>query len=177
MQARGTLALLAAVIAAAVALWMEMSGDSGPHAPIEDGSPRRIETPATPLLGMDLGGIEAIVLRDERGEIEQRRPAGGWSSSVADQAVVEFLGNLKNLGRVQEIEVTGSGLAQYGLADALHRIELHRGSEAIRIDIGTRNPSGTGVYARIAGEEKIILAGALLDWEFDKLANKLRSEP
>jgi len=37
------------------------------------------------------------------------------------------------------------------------------------MDIGNRNPAWTGSYARRAGRAEVLLVGAVLRWELDKL--------
>ena len=39
----------------------------------------------------------------------------------------------------------------------------------LAMDIGTRNPAWTGSYARRDGRDEVLLVGALLRWELEKL--------
>lgn len=61
--------------------------------------------------------------------------------------------------------------ADYGLAPAGERLRVldGTGGELLALDIGNRNPAWTGSYARRAGRQEVLLVGALLRWELDKL--------
>jgi hypothetical protein len=43
------------------------------------------------------------------------------------------------------------------------------GRELVAIEVGAMNPAETGVYVRRSGQRPILLIGALLRWELEKV--------
>ena len=96
--------------------------------------------------------------------------AGNRRSADVVDAVLDSLGSLHPHAVLEGETKTGS-LAEYGLAPARERLLLSddRGNALLSVDIGTRNPAWTGYYARREGRDEVLLVGALLRRELDKL--------
>ena len=54
------------------------------------------------------------------------------------------------------------------LLDAVGRVANDTGTIA-DVEVGAMNPAGTGVYVRRYGEPPVLLVGALLRWELEKV--------
>jgi len=177
---RGTLVLAVLVIAAGVYVWFENAGgrpDLSAGAP-PVGVPTREPTHAfDPVLTVAPADISRVTLqRDGEQRVSQRQNARWTGVSPAD-AVDEFLANLTQLGVLATIPAGDTELGDYGLAPPHAVVELSRADgRATTLQIGDRNPATTGVYVRRDGG-KVMLAGALLDWEVDKLFKALSGPP
>ena len=118
----------------------------------------------------------------ERGGQTRRvqRQDDAWQGTEAPSAVNDFLHTLSGLRVLMNISEVPSAeeLAEYGLAPPLAVIVLHvtGHSEPLVLQIGERNPATTGVYARVGENGTVVLAGALAEWEFDKLFRRLGAE-
>ncbi len=153
MTVRGTLALAAVFVALACYVWLSRT------LPTSDGA---METRLT-------GPLDAATsVEMTRGTATARfmRRDGSWSAPGVDD-LLQALGSLQVLG---VIDPSPSDPESYGLgADALRlRVTGDRG-ELAAIDVGSMNPAGTGVYVRQAGRPPVLLVGALLQWELEKL--------
>ncbi|HYD48470.1 MAG TPA: DUF4340 domain-containing protein [Terriglobales bacterium] len=170
MSRRGTVLLLLAVLLVGWLLWREGMPELAPP-PV---SPEEAEAP--PLLAIDMEKVQGIVLRVGSESRSVERPAGGWVDLPQGKPVQGFLQEAKRLGRVQAIPAQPEELADFGLNPPEKVIELRFGGDESRlVEIGNSNPSTTGVYVRLDGRGEVILAGALLEWEFDKLWRALGS--
>jgi hypothetical protein len=69
-----------------------------------------------------------------------------------------------------EVSNDPADLRDYGLRPpaSILEIRLQDPAEPIVLEIGNRNPATTGVYARVNRRGPILLAGALVAWEFEK---------
>ena len=171
MTTRRTLGWIAAALVCLGAVWVD--GVVTGRAILPE---RPLATPDTPpLLDARPGDVARIEWIGEAGRLTLVRTPDGWddaaghrrSADVVD-AVLDSLGSL-HPHAVLEGE-TGS-LAEYGLAPARERLLLSddRGNALLSVDIGTRNPAWTGYYARREGRDEVLLVGALLRRELDKL--------
>ena len=172
MTTRGTLGWIAAALACLGAVWVERIV-TGRRAILPE---RPLATPDTPpLLDARPGDVARIELIGEAGRLTFVRTPDGWHdaaghrrpSDVVD-AVLDSLGSIHPHAVLEGETVS---LAEYGLAPARERLLLSddRGETLLALDIGTRNPAWTGFYARRDGRDEVLLVGALLRREFDKL--------
>ncbi len=68
------------------------------------------------------------------------------------------------------IDAAPSDPAAYGLGPDAMRLRVTGDAGTIAdLDVGAMNPAGTGVYVRRHGEPAVLLAGALLRWEIEKI--------
>src|SRR5262249_44117910 len=93
---------------------------------------------------------------------------GHWN--VAADAMIDFVHNLLGIGVLVDIPAEQANLADFGLQrpQSIVRVALRGESTPIVLLIGDRNPATTGVYIRIGDNGPVVLAGALVTWEFDK---------
>lgn len=137
------------------------------------------EIEGTKLISPDLGPISEIQivrgrkdfrLEDESGVWEMIDPTG--RAPIGNERVEDFLSTVRKLVQVVDIGPASQvSLAEFGLADPKERLVLNSetGSE-IQIRLGDRNPPLTGVYALVLPGEYVVLVGAVLLLELDKLA-------
>lgn len=178
MNNRGTLLLLLAVVAVGALLAIEGGFGSEEEAPGGRPGPQRQETPATPLMGVGLDEVKSVELTDEGVVVRVDRPASGWKDAEVADAMIDFIGTIGRLGEIQRIQAESAALGDYGLAPARRKIRVERDAgEALELQLGDRNPAGTGLYVRRASGGDVILAGALVEWEFEKLLRRLRPTP
>lgn len=170
---RGTLVLLAALIVAAAYLYHDANTGRAER------SWRVIfELPREPLpaeqvkhlLAFEPAEITAVTLR--RGALvhtARRLPDGGWSGVERPRAVADLLSDLAGLAEVMPLEHDAVPLADLGLAPPQATVELTRGdAPPIVLLVGSRNPAGTGVYARVGVDGPLVVTGALLLWDLEK---------
>ena len=152
MTVRGTL-VLAAVLAALVAYLAVTRPPAGPP---------RGHTMLTPPLGT---ATTVEIVRDS-GTARFVRRDGTWSPTGAAD-LVEALASLEVL---DVVEAAPSDPATYGLgADALRLRVTSDAGELVALEIGATNPAETAVYVRRIGSAPVLLVGALLRWELEKL--------
>lgn len=179
MTSRRTLGWIAAALACLVAVWVDGLVTGRTILP-----ERPLATPDTPpLLHARPGEVARIEWIGETNRLTLVRMPDGWhdasghsrSADVVD-AVLESLGSLHPHAVLEDGATSGAAnnaldLAEYGLAPAKERLLLSddRGGALLALDIGTRNPAWTGYYARRDGHDEVLLVGALLRRELDKL--------
>lgn len=171
---RGTILLILVVAVAGVYLWIAepTAVEEVDDAPTLLGEPRLYDpSQFNALLPFQPGDVVAIdVVRGEMAATA-KRVDGAWKSSSAPGAMDDFLRGLSELGRVMEIPTTAEALRDYGLEEPQAVVELTLTSPQapLVLTVGAQNPAATGVYVRVDDAGPVILAGALLTWEIDKL--------
>ncbi|MGH7789374.1 MAG: hypothetical protein ACRERC_21060 [Candidatus Binatia bacterium] len=177
MSWRGTLALVAALLAAAVYLYSDLQREqpgAGWQSLIEESRPVPPSELVVPLLTFDPASVQVLRLRSGDREWEMRRTADGWSGIGSAGEVDDFIKNLRGLAEIMPLEVPADQLADHGLDPPAHIIELERrDAPPLQVRLGRRNPPATGVYAQVGADGKVVLTGALALWELDKLMRAL----
>lgn len=89
-----------------------------------------------------------------------------------------FLDTLAGLTRLVVIDEPDLNLAEFGLAPPRARVTLRDGGDrTITLALGDRNPPLTALYVQVLPGTNIVLAGAVLLWEFDKLVALSKTPP
>jgi hypothetical protein len=175
MSWRVTLVLAIAVTVTALYAWFDLPrGTTARSDSAAKPSTTPIGTVAKPLAEFAPEEVEAIHLRLGSLQVQLRREDGRWTGVQRPEIVDDFLTNLHDMSEIMEVQASQQDLADYGLDPPDDRIELllHEGAP-ISLLIGKSNPSGTGIYLRIGRAGRVVLAGALLRWELDKLTHGL----
>jgi hypothetical protein len=161
---RGTLGLVGVLILVAVCLALEVHRlRSGPAPDTE------------PLLASGPAAVTTLELSTARQRIAAVRHADGWQDADGKRwpatPVRDVVDTLAGLRPVMVVDPDPPDAAEYGLAgDATHlRLAGADGTTLLDLELGERNPAGTGVYARRGGRREVLLVGAILTWELDKL--------
>lgn len=169
---RGTVLLLAVVVAATLFLYYDVNGGR------RDGSWSAIfaepqDTPPadqiTHLVALDAASVTAIRVRSGDREWQATRTADGWSGVGRSSDVDEFLRDVGELAEILPIEIGPDTLRDHGLDPPQGSIELlRRDAPPLLLLIGSRNPPATGVYVRVGADGPVALTGALLLWDVEK---------
>jgi hypothetical protein len=170
---RGTLLLGVAVVGVAYLLYRDVNAGRSERswrAIFEE--PR--ETPpadqVTHLLGFDPASITAVSVRRGTRQWRAERVGDGWSGAGRATDMNDFLHDLGELAVILPIAVGPDTLRDHGLEPPQASIELTRSSAPpIVILVGARNPSATGVYVRVGSDGPVVLTGALLLWNLEKI--------
>ena len=115
---------------------------------------------------------QTVSLENENGKWIIKQPL----NAVADESALNSLiGDLVSSRIQNEFDAESSRLKNYGLADPAVKLEikLKNGSQH-RIELGTKTPSESDVYARVDGSQKISVLPASLLTSSDKSLNDLR---
>jgi hypothetical protein len=133
-------------------------------------------TAPTPRL-LDFLPSEVVAVELEHGGLTRtaHRDGDTWEGTNASSVVNDFLHNISGLGVLAEIPAAPADLKDYGLEppQSVLVLQLRDRAQPLVLQIGDRNPATTGVYVRIGDNGPVVLAGALVTWEFDKAFNGL----
>ncbi len=172
---RGTAVLALLIAIAGGFVW---SGEIPPEQsgrPTENllGEPITVDPhqPVRRLLEFQPADVVGIRLERAGAARETERSGDTWTVASQSGAINDFLHNLSELAVLMDIPAGPAELRDYGLEPPQSILQLRvRGQPAapLVLQIGDRNPSVTGVYVRIGKEGPVVLAGALVAWEFDK---------
>jgi hypothetical protein len=101
---------------------------------------------------------------------DTQRSGDTWSKTANPATIKDFLTNLAQLAVLMDIPAGTTSLRDYGLDPprSVVQLQISGRSTPLVLQIGDRNPSVTGVYVRLAEDGPVVLAGALVAWEFDK---------
>jgi len=161
--ARGTAALLA--VLAALGAYLALAERPRPPAP--HGPPALLGVPATAVARVDVDGKD--------GPLAALRGPDGWKGPDGHpwpgDAVDDLLETLASLPPLMVVDPDPHAPGDYGLGDGAARVEMHAadGRRLLGLEVGERNPAWTGVYVRRAGEPEVMLVGAVLAWELEKV--------
>jgi len=126
-----------------------------------------------PLLTVPTDSVDALEVSWPDRQLRAHRNDGGWrlndGAAVPSDMVQDLLATLSTL-RPMETLRSGDDVADYGLdARAPTLIVSAGGTDVLRLRIGDRNPAWTGVYVQRSGSQDVVVVGALLRWELEKL--------
>ncbi len=170
---RGTGALALCVALAAVLLWFEGPARQETASRALTFAAGALPEPTAPiprLLEFVPADVAAVEL--EHGGLTRRAQRNGdeWEAPSASSVVDDLLHNISSLGVLAEIPAGPADLKDYGLEppQSVLRLQLRGRAQALVLQIGDRNPATTGVYVRVGENGPVVLAGALVTWEFEK---------
>jgi hypothetical protein len=165
MAARGTGVLLVVLTVLAGWLWL-VEGRPRPRDGASEGPPLLAGAPgAVARVELSEGETPLVALRrDERWVDPAGRP---WP----DGAVADLLETLRALRPVMVVDSRPDDPGDYGFASGASRLELRdaTGASLLALQLGERNPAWTGLYVRFEGRPEVVLVGAILRWELEKL--------
>jgi hypothetical protein len=169
VTARGTALLVAILLALVAYIW------------IAEVKPRRQATvradtdTTAPLLPESAGAVARVTLDDHGARLTAVRHERAWLDEHgrpwSGDAVNGLVAALRSLRPVMVVESDPGEPREYGLGPDAVRLEVSAdgGRPLLALELGEQNPSATGVYARVGGHREVVLVGALLRWELDKL--------
>jgi hypothetical protein len=166
MSPRGTALLLAVLAALGLYVLLEYRRPAT-LAPEAESAPPLLRVPAT--------AVVRIEVDDADGRLIAQRAASGWTDGAGrpwqGDAPGDLLDVLATLGPIMVVDPEPADPADYGLGPGARRLTLSGAGERVllALEVGERNPAWTGLYARVAGERRVLLVGAVLHWELEKL--------
>ena len=170
---RGTLVLLVAVATAAFLLYRDVNAGRSERswsAIFEEPQETPPADQITHLLAFDPATVTAVTVRRHDRQWRAERTADGWSGAGRSTDMDDFLHDLGELAVILPIAVGSDTLRDHGLDPAQASIELTRaGAPPIVLHVGARNPPATGVYVRVGTDGPVVLTGALLLWDLEKV--------
>jgi hypothetical protein len=174
MGARGTLILALLVVIVGAYLWLEEvpPPEAGRSTGTLLGQPGAGD-PNQPVRHiLDVRPAEVVAIRLERDGTTRatQRSGNTWSNAANPAAINDFLENMVPLAVLMDIPADAADLRLYGLDPprSVLQLQVSGRSTPLVLQIGNRNPSVTGVYVRLGEDGPVVLAGALVAWEFDK---------
>jgi len=174
---RGTIVLVGLVIAVGAYLWLADAPTTPAEKPGAMPRPPSAESghALRKLLVFEPADVVDIELQRAGQTHAVQRRDDAWQGAENPVDVTDFLHTLAEMGVLMDISASSKELADYGLDPPLGIIVLHLsgGAQPLVLQIGERNPATTGVYVRIGADGPVALAGALVEWEFDKLFKHL----
>ena len=112
-----------------------------------------------------------------------RRENGKWRLTEpkelpADQDTAgSLVSSLSNLSADAVIEAKASDLKPYGLADPALDVQIKRkDGKTDELLIGDDTPTGSGVYAKVASDPRVVTIGSFVKTSVDKSPNDLRDK-
>jgi hypothetical protein len=166
MSARGTALLLAVLAGLGLYLLLEHRRPAA-LAPETESAP--------PLLGAPAATVVRIEVDDAEGRLVALRGPSGWTDAAGhpwgSDAPADLLDVLATLEPVMVVDPEPENPADYGFGPGALRLTLRGAGDRVllALEVGERNPAWTGLYARLAGERRVLLVGAILHWELEKL--------
>lgn len=161
MTVRGTLALLAVLAVLGLVVLVDR-----PTVPTAVVLPPLLEVPASRVTRLDVRWPD-VSLAAERHDGTWRDATGRVLPSDTLEA---FLGTLAELRPLDMLSRDDAEHAAFGFGEPVTSIVASTGgTPVLRLDVGARNPSWTGVYVRATDASEVVLVGSLLHWELEKL--------
>lgn len=141
-----------------------------------------------PLLTLDPAAVDRIDLTrvlNGRKELRLERSASGWSlvgeagtEAIPGDRVSELLTAVAQARVVVNLPGAEANPAEFGFDDPAGELTLHRiNAEPMRIVVGDRNPTLTGLYVQVFPGGRLAMVGSVLLWELDKLAALATDQP
>lgn len=174
---RGTLGLALLVLAATTWAWLDIRSDLRHGKSFQELVSPRGTPPAEgveKLLSFEPKEIRTIHLRRGSLTLQTTRADGSWTDTTRPDLLDDFLHNLLDLAVIMRFDVAPSDLPSHGLAPPRGEIDLIRDDgPPIELRLGDSNPPATGLYVQLGRSGRVVLTGALIQWEFEKAVNAL----
>ncbi len=116
------------------------------------------------LVAFDDRSLSALVISTRDGRARFERRGGSWRMTepvedAADPAAIETLVRALRRVSVQRTISQPESLSAYGLDPPVASIEIGASTEVPRVDLGDPDPTGEGLFARVAGREGVLVLG------------------
>jgi hypothetical protein len=166
--------LLAALVGGTVYVGVQREAAAPPPAP-----------EMAPLVKASLSQVDGVTVRKGLEAIVFARESDRWvlqspaEFRVTSDLVAALLDTLASIPPIEKLSTNGRSSGPFGLSPPEAQVVM-RGPDGppVTVDIGSRNPTGTAVYAAIAGDDSVYLLGLnaqyYLELIFDELARQRR---
>ncbi len=134
---------------------------------------------------VDAAKIEEVEVHASSGAVTKLKKTGDhWAivspaQAAADEAAVTSLVDaLASMEVDKVLDENPSSLAQFGLDPARYSVAFKVNGDATthRISIGNKTPTGSGLYARVEGQNRLFLAPAVQDDTLNRTTFDLRDK-
>jgi hypothetical protein len=173
VTARGTALLVGILLALVTYIWI---AEVEPRRRVTARQVRQeTDTSMAALLPEPPGAVARVALEEHGARLTAVRRERAWvdehGRAWSGDAVSGLVAALGSLRPVMVVESDPVEPGEYGFGPDAVRLEVSAegGRRLLALELGQQNPSSTGVYARIGGQREVVLVGALLRWELDKL--------
>jgi hypothetical protein len=162
MTERGTAMLVLLLAIVGGALWLARE-------------PRPASAPAAPLLATPPAAVARVEVDGPGARLTAVRHGEGWTDPGGRpwhaNAVADLVETLGTLAPIMVVDPDPHDPADYGLGPDATRLALSdtAGERLLALEVGERNPAATALYARLAGKREVVLVGAVLRWELEKV--------
>jgi len=152
--------------------------------PSDDTSKTSADTPPA-ILKLDETSITHVALtkKDSAPVILDKNSAGEWQISApktlrADQSAVSGLvGTVSSLNSERLVENKAANPGQYGLAAPALQVDIsEKNNKSQKLLIGDDIPTGSAVYAQLAGDPRVFTVASYTKTSLDKTVNDLRDK-
>lgn len=135
------------------------------------------------LLQIESAKIRSVTLRPREGEtVVCRREGSNWKLTAprelpADPNAAEaLLNNLTDLTADEVIEPLPTNLGEFGLMPPAVTVEAETEAQTatFTLHLGAETPTGGGVYAQVAGEQRLLILPRYVKSSFEKTVFDLR---
>jgi hypothetical protein len=143
------------------------------------------EEKAKVFAGLEADKIEEIKIDTVAGETTvAQKTADGWKlvtptpARADDSELSSITSNLASLTVERVVDEVPKNLGDYGLKEPVVQVSFRaKGAKDFRtLDLGTKTPTGSDMYARIDGEKKVFLVQSYLDSTFNRKPFDLRDK-
>lgn len=135
---------------------------------------------------VEAGKIDELTIQSESGEQTTLRKNGAaWQvvapaadgPAAADEAEVSGITtNLATLEEQRVVEENAQDLKEFGLASPRIEVAFKAGGAEQKLQIGSKTPTGSDLYAKVAGTTKVFLISSFLDATFNRRTFDLRDK-
>jgi hypothetical protein len=135
--------------------------------------------------GLEADKIEEVKIDTVAGDMAVAQKSGdGWtlvtpSAARADDSELSSItSNLASVTVERVVDESPKNLGDYGLKEPVVQVSFRtKGTKNFRtLDLGTKTPTGSDMYARVDGEKKIFLVQSYLDSTFNRKPFDLRDK-
>lgn len=157
---------------------------SNRHKPADDSAKASADAPPK-ILSVNEADLTKVDLHKKNGEevALARGATGSWEivaprPLAADQsAVSSMLGNLSALSAERVVDEKASNLSRYGLQAPVLQLDLtSKNNKSQQLLMGDDTPTGSAVYAMVAGDPRVFTIVSYTKSSIDKTANDLRDK-
>ncbi|MBA3295847.1 MAG: DUF4340 domain-containing protein [Acidobacteria bacterium] len=119
---------------------------------------------------------DQTTLRKNGTEWQVVAPADGGPSSVDGAEVSGITTNLATLEEQRVVEDNAQDLKEFGLAEPRIEVAFKAGGVEQKLQIGAKTPTGSDLYAKVAGKARVFLISSFLDSTFNRRTFDLRDK-
>ncbi|MEO6214251.1 MAG: DUF4340 domain-containing protein [Vicinamibacterales bacterium] len=130
--------------------------------------------------------IDELTIRSESGDRTTLKKSGtGWQvaspedggPATVDQAEVSGITtNLASVEQQRVIEENAADLKEFGLAQPRIEVAFKAGGREQKLQIGSKTPTGSDLYAKVEGGPKVFLISSFLESTFNRSTFDLRDK-